>query len=99
MSILAIIIIIKVLSNTTPILQDNVDELNDSNQCINYGCVYNATLSSSAPCRNNATSDSVVCADGQHTIPLSSSFGLLILIVVIAFIIIVIKKAKDISPQ
>jgi len=85
--LIALILFFVIGAALIPELQSSTSQLNESNYCeaISGNCIYNATVSSSSPCRNESNQVSSACdVDVPTEVPLGNLFGTVLVIVVMA---------------
>lgn len=91
--IIGVIILVSIFAALVPEVNNAGDQLNQSNQCNGLGgCLFNATNSSVAPCREAADQANACPSGGNEVVPLSGLFasnGVITLIVLALLVFIV----------
>lgn len=90
LSVILLIILFTVLAQLLPELENAGDQLNQTNICGGLtGCIFNATNSSAAPCRDSIN-QSLNCQLGDGEVPLNSLFSFSIIGLLVAAVVILL---------
>ena len=100
--LIGLIVALFVVSALIPVADDGLDRLSDDYICDQQdGCFYNATTSSTVPCRNDTNFQTVSCPTGDGgTVPFGNIPQTIIIIVIMAGVIIgAIALSKQLGKQ
>ena len=88
--LVALILVATITASLIGTADDSLDQLSDDYICNQeVDCIYNETVSSSVPCRNESNQATVVCPTGTgSTIPLGNLPQTIIIIVIMVGVIV-----------
>ena len=100
--VVLLILVVTVTASLIPVADDSLDQLSDDYICNQEsGCIYNATVSSTVPCRNETNQVASACPTGAgDTVPLGNLPQTILIIVIMAGLIVgMISVAKGMKNK